>query len=257
MILRRAAAIAAVAIAGVGVAGIVTLAAGGSESSGSSSSSIERAPVSARPSASLPVLEATPTMTAHSAPTKVARRPAVTPTPPRPPPLTAPGPTIAPPTTYSAKIDVLAPPHVVAPVRVVIPSLGVDGNVVPTGVNERAELDIPADARSLVWYQYGPSPGEPGSAVISGHLDWKGVLGIFHELAATPIGERITVSYDDGSERAFTVTTVEVVDKPAVSVNGTFARDGARVLRLVTCGGEFNDEVNSYYSNVVVTAVPA
>ena len=34
-------------------------------------------------------------------------------------------------------------------------------------------------------------------------------------------------------------------------------RAGARVLRLVTCGGEFNDEVNSYRSNVIVTAVPA
>lgn len=160
------------------------------------------------------------------------------------------------PTTRSAGIDVLSPRDVVSPSRVVIPSLAIDGNVVATGVNDRAELDVPADARTLVWYQYGPSPGQPGSAVIAGHLDWKGVLGIFHQLAATPVGERITVGYDDGSERTFTVTSVELVDKPAVAVDGTFARDGASVLRLVTCGGEFNDEVNSYYSNVIVTAVP-
>jgi hypothetical protein len=65
------------------------------------------------------------------------------------------------------------------------------------------------------------------------------------------------VTYDDGSQRAFTVTSVELVPKPDVSVNGVFARGGERVLRLVTCGGEFDDSVHSYRSNVVVTAVPA
>ena len=67
----------------------------------------------------------------------------------------------------------------------------------------------------------------------------------------------MTVAYDDGSERAFTVRSVELVDKPAISINGTFARDGESVLRLVTCGGEFDRSVHSYFSNVVVTAVPA
>ena len=45
--------------------------------------------------------------------------------------------------------------------------------------------------------------------------------------------------------------------KPAVSVNGVFAHDGERLLRLVTCGGEFEKKVRSYRSNVVVTAIPA
>ena len=54
-----------------------------------------------------------------------------------------------------------------------------------------------------------------------------------------------------------TVRSVELVDKPAISINGTFARDGESVLRLVTCGGEFDRSAHSYYSNVVVTAVPA
>jgi hypothetical protein len=37
-------------------------------------------------------------------------------------------------------------------------------------------------------------------------------------------------------------------------VNDTFARDGPAVLRLVTCGGEFDRSVHHYESNVVVTA---
>jgi LPXTG-site transpeptidase (sortase) family protein len=159
--------------------------------------------------------------------------------------------------THRAAIDVLAPRAVAAPVQLSIPDLEVDGPVVPAGVNSENELDVPPDARTLVWYRHGPSPGEPGSAVIAGHLNWQGVTGLFANLASTPVGATVTVTYDDGSQRAFTVTSVELVPKPDVSVNGVFARGGEQVLRLVTCGGEFDDSVNSYQSNVVVTAVPA
>jgi hypothetical protein len=165
----------------------------------------------------------------------------------------------APIVTHDARVGVgvLTPVAVAAPVRVLIPSLGADGAVTPTGVDDAGQLAIPADARELVWWKYGPTPGAPGSAVIAGHLDWKGVLGVFNRLAETPIGERITVIYDDGHEQVFVVTAVDLIDKPAVAVNGTFARDGDPVLRLVTCGGEFDRSIRHYKSNVVVTAVPA
>jgi hypothetical protein len=138
-----------------------------------------------------------------------------------------------------------------------MPALEIDGSVIPVGVNATNELDVPPDAQTLVWYRHGPPPGAPGSAVIAGHLNWRGVNGLFAGLAETPIGATITVVYDDGSEQAFTVSTVELVPKPAVSFNGVFARDGERLLRLVTCGGEFEEAARSYRSNVIVTAVPA
>ena len=77
-----------------------------------------------------------------------------------------------------------------------------------------------------MWYRHGPSPGEPGSAVIAGHLNWRGVTGLFADLASAPVGEVINVLYDDGSQRSFRVTAVELVSKPDVSVNGVFAAAG-------------------------------
>ena len=44
---------------------------------------------------------------------------------------------------------------------------------------------------------------------------------------------------------------------PPIHLSTTFARDGAPVLRLVTCGGDFDFASHHYRSNVVVTAHPA
>jgi hypothetical protein len=246
--------------AGVLVAGLITITSSRSESSaGPSTTTIETAPVS-------DLVATPPSMVAGSMPTTTTpdttpaiASPATTTTPSRPrrPPVATPPTTIAPIVTHRAAIDVLAPRPITTPVMVSIPDLGVEGPVIPAGVNTENELDVPPDARTLVWYRHGPSPGEPGSAVIAGHLNWQGVSGLFANLASTPVGAPVIVTYDDGLQRTFTVTTVELVPKPEVSVNGVFARDGERVLRLVTCGGEFDDSVHSYRSNVVVTAVPA
>ena len=92
--------------------------------------------------------------------------------------------------------------------------------------------------------------------MIAGHLDWKHVRGVFNRLADTQLGDLVTVTYASGRTQGFVVDSVELVDKPAVAINGTFTRDGEPVLRLVTCGGDFDYGVHHYKSNVVVTAHP-
>ena len=151
----------------------------------------------------------------------------------------------------------LAPVAVAAPVRVALPDLDIDGPVIRTGVEPGRRARRAARCPDPRLVRYGPTPGAPGSAVIAGHLNWKGVEGIFADLADDPVGATFSVDYDDGTQRAFVVRSVELVDKPAVAVNGVFARDGESVLRLVTCGGEFDSSTRHYRSNVIVTAVPA
>lgn len=251
---RRAAAVMGLALVLPTIAGVVALAADGSGQDITRAVPTETTVAPARLSPSTTVPSPSTSNPVQPPPTSP-----VTTTTTSPPTTTTTIAPIAPIVTHDARVGVgvLTPVAVATPVRVVIPALGADGPVVPTGVNDAGELAIPADAGQLVWWRFGPTPGAPGSAVIAGHLDWKGELGVFNRLAATPIGERITVGYDDGHEQAFVVTAVELVDKPAVAVNGTFARDGDPVLRLVTCGGEFDRASRHYRSNVVVTAVPA
>src|SRR5262245_10467889 len=57
------------------------------------------------------------------------------------------------------------------PVRVDIPRLGVHAEVVNVGVR-RGSLEAPPldRAMSVGWYRLGPTPGEPGAAVVLGHV---------------------------------------------------------------------------------------
>lgn len=244
MIRRRAAVAVTLGLVALGATGIGTLATGGDD---------QASPVTTT-TAPAPVATTTTTTTTSSTVPRPSTTPATTAVPSTAAPTTA---TIVPIVTHNAQIDVLAPVAVAAPVRVALPDLDIDGAVIRTGVNPAGELDVPPDARTLVWYEFGPTPGAPGSAVIAGHLNWKGVEGIFADLAGTPVGATFSVDYDDGTQRSFVVRSVELVDKPAVAVNGVFARDGESVLRLVTCGGEFDSSTRHYRSNVIVTAVPA
>ena len=213
------------------------------------------------PPATAPTARTTSATTVTTtAPPDVAARttgpPAPTTTAPVPAP--APTPTTVPAiNTFPANIGVLAPVAAATPVRVEAPDLGIDGVVAPTGVNDLGELDVPPDARTLVWWQHGPTPGSPGSAVIAGHLNWRGVEGTFSHLDQLPVGATLTVTYNDLSQRSFVVRSVDLVAKPAVAVDGTFSKDGESLLRLITCGGEFDSSTRHYRSNVIVTAIPA
>jgi len=129
--------------------------------------------------------------------------------------------------------------------------------VVGAGVDTASgELAVPADASVVAWYEYGPAPGQAGSAVLAGHVDWHGVPGIFFRLHELQADDPVTVTMSDGTVLGFHVVDARLVDKPELPRAEVFARAGPPTLRLVTCGGEFDSSTHHYLSNMVVTAVP-
>ena len=129
--------------------------------------------------------------------------------------------------------------------------------MVPTAVDATTgELAIPDDPTVVGWYQYGPSPGQPGSAVLAGHLDWHRRPGAFQRLGRVSLGSIVTIQYADGSSQRFQVVDNILIPKPSLPVSDVFERTGLPTLRLITCGGTFDRRTRHYRSNVVVTAVP-
>src|SRR2546423_862629 len=58
------------------------------------------------------------------------------------------------------------------PVRLVIPAIKVDAKIESRGLDAQRNLDTPRDFRAVAWYNLGPRPGQPGNAIVNGHVSW-------------------------------------------------------------------------------------
>ncbi len=142
------------------------------------------------------------------------------------------------------------------PVGLRIDDLGIDtASVLAVGVEDNGDMEVPPADR-VGWYQFGPSPGQTGSAVLAAHIAFDGQDGVFRHLDQLPIGAEMSVTYDDGSERRFVASDKQQYDKVDLPRDDIFARDGESQLVLITCGGNFNRDLRSYDDNVVVYADP-
>ncbi|MEU4568205.1 class F sortase [Micromonospora sp. NPDC023956] len=143
------------------------------------------------------------------------------------------------------------------PTAITIPRIGVHAPVMSLGVTAEGTVQVPPleQAQLAGWYRPGPSPGETGNAVIVGHVDSSHIgPAVFYHLGALLPGDTISVARRDGSSAAFRVDAVRSYPKtefPSALVYGPNERAG---LRVVTCGGQFDERLRDYPDNVIVFA---
>lgn len=124
----------------------------------------------------------------------------------------------------------------------------------PLPVGPDGALAVPASAGGLGWWADGPRPGQPGAAVVVGHVDLDGEPGVFARLAGAAPGTVVSVG-SGGHVASYRVTSVRRYAKSAFPTDVVYAPTSASVLRLVTCGGRFDRRTGHYEDNVVVEAV--
>ncbi|TDB76200.1 class F sortase [Micromonospora sp. KC723] len=143
------------------------------------------------------------------------------------------------------------------PTRVRIPRIGVDATTTPLGLDQNKHIAVPP-AKLAGWYKLGPSPGEPGTAVLVGHLDSRTTgPAVFFRLGALKPGDTIEVLRKDGTTARFIVDGVARYPKKNVPANLIYSHNGTPQLRLITCGGEYDKKAKSYKDNIVVFATLA
>jgi hypothetical protein len=148
-------------------------------------------------------------------------------------------------------------PAAPAPRRLAIPALGIDVAVVPVGVEADGQMEVPQDVREAGWYRFGPAPGQPGSAVLAGHVDSRTQgRGAFFDLRRLEVGDAIEVVTESGTT-TWVVSGRRSYDKAEIPLVDVFSREGAPRLALITCGGAFDEATRHYRDNVVVYAEPA
>lgn len=140
------------------------------------------------------------------------------------------------------------------PVRLRIPALHVDTRLQRLGVQADGTIAVPGSPDIAGWYERGPRPGQPGPAVILGHVDSQSGPGVFVNLRNVRLGTTVVVDRADGSTVTFRVTAVSRVAKTQFPTDLVYAPTLDPTLRLVTCGGSFDRARGSYRDNVIAYA---
>ena len=140
------------------------------------------------------------------------------------------------------------------PVRLRIPAIGVSTPLVRLGRLRDGSIEVPHDWNTAGWYDQGPRPGQPGPAVILGHVDSKTGPAVFYRLRALRPRDIIRVSLTDGRILIFRVQRLERYPKDEFPTEAVYFPTLDRELRLITCGGEFDSAAGSYRDNIVVYA---
>ncbi|MFE9042405.1 class F sortase [Streptomyces sp. NPDC012421] len=142
-----------------------------------------------------------------------------------------------------------------APLSVTIPAIGVDAPLTRVGLDADGWIEAPPPEHPgrAGWFTGAVTPGEPGTAVVVGHVDTPAGPAVFHSLGALTRGRAIDIHRADGRTAVFTVHGVELVPKDDFPADRVYASTGAPELRLITCGGPYT-RAGGYSGNVVVSA---
>jgi hypothetical protein len=144
--------------------------------------------------------------------------------------------------------------HASTPIRIEIPAIDVKARVVRLGLNPDRSLEVPTNFADTGWWSGGPRPGEPGPAVIAGHVDSKTGPAAFYRIRDLRPGDAIVVERRDGSQGRFAVLGSEQYPKTDFPTARVYGPTAGPTLRLITCSGTFDQATGHYLDNTVVYA---
>ena len=140
-----------------------------------------------------------------------------------------------------------------APITLRIPKIGVDAPIESVGVDSTGAMATPTTAFRTAWYDGGTVPGQPGSAVIDGHLDSR-IYGaaVFWRLGELIPGDKIEVEMPGKRSLTFVVERVAVYPYNDAPLGEIFANSDEPRLNLITCSGIFDRSSHNYDRRRVV-----
>lgn len=139
------------------------------------------------------------------------------------------------------------------PIRLKIPTINVDATVYYVGLTSDGTMDIAKDPDKVAWYEFGPHPGEIGSAVIAGHYGWIGDKGsIFNDIHTLKKGDELSVTDEKGTVIVFVMREIREYNPESDATTVFKSNDGKSHLNLITCNGVYENDKQSYSNRLVV-----
>jgi Sortase domain len=146
------------------------------------------------------------------------------------------------------------------PLSIWIPAIGVNSRLLDVGLNPDGTIQVPPLndpplTNEAAWYKYSPTPGQPGPSIIEGHVDTSSSgPSVFYRLGDLKPGDLVYITLADRQVAVFQITGVRLYPKDRFPTSTVYGTTDYAALRLITCGGSFDEHSHHYDSNVVAFA---
>ena len=139
------------------------------------------------------------------------------------------------------------------PTELSIPRLGIYAPIESVGTLDNNAMAVPTGIGDVGWYDRGPRPGDIGSAVIAGHVNWtNGQDAVFTSLHSIEIGDTVQVINSVGSTDMFIVRAIKDYSEDSDTTDVFSSSDGSRWLNLITCDGTWDAALKTHRLRLVV-----
>ncbi len=108
------------------------------------------------------------------------------------------------------------------------------------------------------WYMLGATPGQPGRALLAGHVDSASGPAVFYQLSELVVGTEITIELGGGTQSVhYVVQETAMYPDEAAPLERIFSPADHAELILITCVGKFDRALGVYEERLVVDATMA
>ena len=152
----------------------------------------------------------------------------------------------------SSSLEPSVLPAISVPASLFVGSVGISAPIELVGILDGA-MAVPLLSGDVGWYSFGTKPGNVGSAVLAGHVNWLGGEdAVFTNLKLVQVGDSISISDSSGFVTNFVVSKLVSYPVDADTSEVFSSDDGRSHLNLITCSGLWDPQKKTHQSRLVV-----
>ncbi|MET9275957.1 class F sortase [Kribbella sp. NPDC003557] len=140
------------------------------------------------------------------------------------------------------------------PELITVPRLKISSPLEDLQLDDQGAMQVPKNPAKAGWFTPSPPPGSIGSSVIAGHVTWNKRPAVFFRLGELRPGDQINIQRANRTTAVFTVERIAQFPKDRFPSEKVYDAAPYPALRLITCGGTYDNTNHRYLDNVIVWA---
>ncbi len=137
--------------------------------------------------------------------------------------------------------------------RLNIPAINLDTAIEEVGLTAGGNMAVPNNFVNVGWFKQGAVLGQPGTAVLAGHLNrGKNKPAVFWDLNKLKTGDYVYVTDGTKPKQRFRVTATQNYKVADAPLDKIFSSTEGTKLNLITCSGKWDKNQNDFTERLVV-----